>query len=96
VVAHAFVQEHPALYARMLSNKGRCLMELGRFSEAESDLLAAEAELIKQHPPDHTNVTQVRPRLADFYERQGRETEAAQWRRMLEEIAQPVPEPKEP
>jgi serine/threonine protein kinase len=96
VVAHAFVQMHPALHARMLSNKGRCLMELGRFSEAESDLRAAEAELIKHHPPDHTNVTQVRTRLADLFERQGRDTEAAKWRRVLEGNTRPAPEPEDP
>jgi hypothetical protein len=64
-------------------------VELGRFTDAEADLVAAESVLIKHHPPDHVNVVEARSWLAEVFERQSRDADASRWRALLDQTTQP-------
>jgi len=64
---------------RVLRNCAPCLLELGRFSEAEELLLQAEEEAGDSPVEQRSSAL----RLADFYEAAGREEEAAELRARL-------------
>lgn len=83
VISHAFVSANPHLRALKISDRGKCLTQLTRFSAAELDLLQAEELLGQEDTVDHESVVQVRTRLTELYEAWGKPKQAAKWQTKL-------------
>ncbi len=63
--------------ARSRSALGHCLGELGRFAEAERELLKGHETLTRTHGPEHRDSREARERLAALYLAWGRPDRAA-------------------
>ncbi len=61
-------------------NMGECLMEAGRYGEAEARLIDSERVLRASLGDDHPRTAKAVERLAKLYERWGREEQAERWR----------------
>jgi tetratricopeptide (TPR) repeat protein/predicted Ser/Thr protein kinase len=61
-------------------NAGECLLEAGRYPEAEQRLLEAERLLRAALGDDHPRTAKAVQRIVDLYERWGRDELASQWR----------------
>jgi hypothetical protein len=73
----------PASYCdlpKFRATLGRCLTDLGRFDEAESQLLATYERELAMRGARHRNTREVVTNLIRLYEAWGRPDEAAQWR----------------
>ena len=62
---------------------GDALLGLGRFQEAEKNLLESRALLVRALGADSGSLTRVTESLVKLYERTGNESRAAEWRRRL-------------
>ncbi len=66
-------------------NYGRCLVEMERFSEAESALLDAQDSLSPRQGKEHAEWADTVEELVQLYMAWGKPDEAAQWRAQLPE-----------
>lgn len=72
--------DHPYLVFPFQMNRGRCLAALGRFEEAEAELLAVQAALAAdEHSPAHAKA-RIAEVLAETYDAWGKPEQAALWR----------------
>jgi tetratricopeptide (TPR) repeat protein/tRNA A-37 threonylcarbamoyl transferase component Bud32 len=72
------VQDYRSAIAR--SMRGLCLTGLGRYREAETDLLAALPALETEYSVEHSRTQQARERLVALYEAWGRPDQATLYR----------------
>ena len=63
--------------------RGDALVGLGRFAEAEKDLLEARQVLAQVLGADSASLTRVTESLVKLYERTSDEVKAAEWRQTL-------------
>jgi hypothetical protein len=59
---------------------GACLAALGRFDEAETELLSSHAVLAKRRGPAHAATAESVEQIIHLYDAWGRPAEALQWR----------------
>jgi tetratricopeptide (TPR) repeat protein len=70
---------------------GRCLLDLGRYEDAEAQLLKAHAGEIAMRGPEHRNTREVVANLMRLYEAWDKPDKAAGWRTKL-----PTTQPGDP
>ena len=88
-------QIDPRSSAIVMSRWGPCLVELGRYADAEAPLLEAYRRLTESGQAQAPAMAGVLDGLVKVYERTNRPDEAARWRQQLAEIRPPSSKPAE-
>ncbi len=80
----AAVGEQHWTYWLALGNHGAALAGLGRIDDGEREMIAAYDGFVRLLGEDHSRAKRAAERLAEFYEKQGRDADARTYRQKSE------------